>query len=464
MYEEELLPIKWSYCVLDEGHQIRNPDAEITICCKKLKTCHRIVLTGTPIQNNLIELWSLYDFVYPGRLGTLPVFKTQFAVPISIGGYANANNIQVQTAYKCACILRDFISPYLLRRMKIDVAHELPKKNEQVLFCKLTPFQRKQYEMYLKSDDVGNIMNGNMHVLAGIDILRKICNHPDLLSNDIDNYGKPERSGKMMVVKSLLKLWKDQNHRVLLFCQTRQTLSILEIMVRYQGYSYYRMDGNTPIKDRAGLVDRFNQDDSIFVFLLTTKVGGLGINLIGADRVVIFDPDWNTSTDMQARERCWRLGQKKTVTIYRLMTSGTIEEKIYHRQIFKQFLTNKILKDPRQRRFFKSNDLHDLFTLGNDEQSTETGDLFKDVNVSVIKNVEIENVDKVHETEECLAVKENEDDDDRILSQLFQSNNVHSALQHDRIMGSASESKIIENEANLVAQQAIQAIKQSRRW
>jgi DNA excision repair protein ERCC-6 len=126
-------------------------------------------------------------------------------------------------------------------------------------------------------------------------------------------------------------------------------------------------------------------------------------------------------------------------------------------------LTNKILKDPRQRRFFKSNDLHDLFTLGNDEQSTETGDLFKDVNVSVIKNVEIENVDKVHETEECLAVKENEDDDDRILSQLFQSNNVHSALQHDRIMGSASESKIIENEANLVAQQAIQAIKQSRR-
>lgn len=123
------------------------------------------------------------------------------------------------------------------------------------------------------------------------------------------------------------------------------------------------MDGTTPVKDRMSLVDRFNCTRSVYIFLLTTKVGGLGVNLTGADRVVIYDPDWNPSTDIQSRERAWRLGQQKPVTIYRLMTSGTIEEKIYHRQIFKQFLTNKILKDPKQRRFFKSNDLHDLFSL-----------------------------------------------------------------------------------------------------
>ncbi|KAI8921822.1 P-loop containing nucleoside triphosphate hydrolase protein [Entophlyctis helioformis] len=381
IYADSILPIKWSYCVLDEGHKIRNPDAEATLACKRIKTPHRIILSGTPIQNNLTELWSLYDFVFPGRLGTLPVFLKEFSIPISLGGYSNANNIQVQTAYKCACILRDLISPYLLRRMKTDVATDLPKKSEQVLFCRLTSQQRQEYERYLQSDELGRILEGKRNVLMGVDILRKICNHPDLLEHKAeqrpDDYGAPFKSGKLVVVQALLQMWKRQGHRVLLFSQTRQMLDILETFVRDQGYEHLRMDGSTSVTSRAPLVDRFNETPSIFVFLLTTKVGGLGINLTGADRVLIYDPDWNPSTDTQARERAWRLGQTKSVTIYRLMTSGTIEEKIYHRQIFKQFLTNKILKDPRQRRFFKSNDLHDLFTLGDkDEKTTETGDLF----------------------------------------------------------------------------------------
>ncbi|KAH9245779.1 hypothetical protein BASA81_016716 [Batrachochytrium salamandrivorans] len=292
-------------------------------------------------------------FVFPGRLGTLPVFQTQFSVPISLGGYANASNIQVQTAYKCACILRDLISPYMLRRMKSDVASDLPKKSEQVLFCRLSHIQRREYELFLST------------------------NRPA-------DYGAVEKSGKMIVVKALLQMWKSQGHRVLLFSQTRQMLDILESFIRNEGYVFLRMDGTTPIQQRSRLVDSFNYDESRFVFLLTTKVGGLGINLTSANRVIIFDPDWNPSTDMQARERAWRLGQKKSVTIYRLMTSGTIEEKIYHRQIFKQFLTNKILKDPRQRRFFKSNDLHDLFVLGGQEETTtETGDLFGGINAEV---------------------------------------------------------------------------------
>jgi DNA excision repair protein ERCC-6 len=136
------------------------------------------------------------------------------------------------------------------------------------------------------------------------------------------------------------------------------------------------MDGATPIKQRMSLVDQFNNTPEIFLFLLSTKVGGLGLNLVGADRVLIFDPDWNPSTDMQARERAWRIGQKRDVVIYRLVTSGTIEEKIYHRQIFKQFLTNKILKDPKQKRFFKFKHLRDLFTLGSENQKkTETEEI-----------------------------------------------------------------------------------------
>ncbi|KAJ8328118.1 DNA repair protein rhp26 [Batrachochytrium dendrobatidis] len=388
IHADILLPVKWAYCVLDEGHKIRNPDSEVTMACKRFKTPHRIILSGTPIQNNLIELWSIYDFVFPGRLGTLPVFQTQFATPINLGGYANANNVQVQTAYKCACILRDMISPYLLRRMKSDVATDLPKKSEQVLFCRLSDAQRREYEKFLSSKELKGILEGKLRILAGIDVLRKICNHPDLLErNNADfsaNYGAVSRSGKMIVVKALLQMWKRQGHRVLLFCQTRQMLDILELFIKNEGYAYLRMDGSTSIQQRSKIVDCYNEDESYFVFLLTTKVGGLGINLTSANRVIIFDPDWNPSTDMQARERAWRLGQKKSVTIYRLMTSGTIEEKIYHRQIFKQFLTNKILKDPRQRRFFKSNDLHDLFMLGSKEDdTTETGNLFEGMDVEV---------------------------------------------------------------------------------
>ncbi|CEI91751.1 hypothetical protein RMCBS344292_06032 [Rhizopus microsporus] len=389
-YREVLLKHQWGYVVLDEGHKIRNPDSETTLAVKQFKTPHRIILSGTPIQNNLKELWSLFDFIFPGRLGTLPIFQSQFSVPISIGGYANATNIQVQTAYKCACMLRDLINPYLLRRMKVDVAADLPKKNEQVLFCKLTKPQREAYLQFIHSKEMDAILERRRQVLYGIDIVRKICNHPDLVDLTITegnpDYGNPERSGKMVVVRALLRMWKQQHHRVLLFCQTRQMLDIMETMIRYLDYRYLRMDGTTPVNQRMALVNEYNDNKHIFVFLLTTKVGGLGLNLTGADRVILFDPDWNPSTDVQARERAWRLGQKKDVTIYRLMTSGTIEEKIYHRQIYKQFLTNKILKDPKQKRFFDASNLQSLFTLATEDSTeTETGRLFKGTEVSYNK-------------------------------------------------------------------------------
>jgi DNA excision repair protein ERCC-6 len=374
----------------------------------------------------------------------------------------------------------------MLRRVKLDVAHDLPKKDEQVLFCKLSAIQRKAYERFINSEEVNGILDGRRHVLSGIDILRKICNHPDLVEseNDCDDYGAAEKSGKLVVVAALLKMWKQQGHRVLLFSQSRQMLDILNQFVKRAGYNYLRMDGTTSIQSRSTLVDKYNADESVFVFLLTTKVGGLGINLTGANRIIIYDPDWNPSNDIQARERAWRLGQKKTVTIYRLMTSGTIEEKIYHRQIFKQFLTNKILIDPRQRRFFKSNNLHELFVLGKDEGTTETGELFQDSDVRnnggpVTKPVSrkraepqddfdeiaglavVEPFKSADEPEEGAALP---DENDRILDSLFTNAGVHSVLAHDKIMGSSRpEQLIVEKEAAKVASEAIQALKQSRK-
>lgn len=506
IYSKHILPREWGYAILDEGHKIRNPNSEISLACKRIKTYNRIILSGTPIQNNLIELWSLFDFVFPGRLGTLPVFEQQFAIPINMGGYANATNVQVQAGYKCAVILRDLISPYLLRRLKADVAQDLPKKNEMVLFVKLTQYQQNLYEKFLQSEDVNAIIKGRRNVLMGVDMLRKICNHPDLIDKDAllkkrgYYYGSPKKSGKMQVLKNLLQLWQSQGHRTLLFCQTKQMLDILEKflanlskvdvkadeLIEDQHFNYLRMDGSTAIGKRQQLVDSFNNNLDYDVFLLTTKVGGLGVNLTGADRVIIYDPDWNPSTDVQARERAWRLGQTKDITIYRLMTAGTIEEKIYHRQIFKTFLTNKILKDPKQRRFFKLNDLHDLFSLGDpEEKGTETGDMFsgservlqgkKDRKSQQLTKKKHKNDDDFYQVANIMGVSklgkyEGEDEDDekkeetRLMEGIFSNAGVvHSTLQHDEIMDSSKhEVSIVEKEANRVAKEAAEALKKSR--
>lgn len=302
---EKLLDIEWGYAVLDEGHRIRNPNADVTLLCKQLQTVHRIIMTGAPIQNKLAELWSLFDFIFPGKLGVLPVFEMEFAVPISVGGYANATPLQVSTAYRCAVVLRDLIMPYLLRRMKENVNAQLTKKTEHVLFCSLTQDQRALYRAFLASSEVEQIFDGNRNSLYGIDILRKISNHPDLLEREQaanhPDYGNPDRSGKLIVLAKVLKLWKEQGHHVIVFTQTQQMLDIIESFLNSSGYIYRRMDGMTPVKQRMSLIDEFNNSSEVFIFILTTKVGGLGTNLTGANRVIIYDPDWNPSTDIQVQ-------------------------------------------------------------------------------------------------------------------------------------------------------------------
>ena len=207
--------------MLDEGHKIRNPEAEITVVSKRLRTVHRIIMSGAPVQNRLSELWSLIDFVYPGKLGTLPVFQAQFAVPIQIGGYVNASDQAATTAFRCAVALKDLISPYLLRRLKQDLDINLPDKTEQVLFCQMTENQRDAYKGFLSSREVEDIIDGRREALGGIDVLRKIVNHPDLLERNSRagdaNYGDPVRSGKLQVALKILSMWKSQGHRCLVF-------------------------------------------------------------------------------------------------------------------------------------------------------------------------------------------------------------------------------------------------------
>ncbi|KAF3919935.1 hypothetical protein AA313_de0203224 [Arthrobotrys entomopaga] len=508
----ELLNMNWECVVLDEGHKIRNPDAKVTVAAKQLKSTTRFILSGTPIQNTLRELWSLFDFVYPGKLGIFSVFNEHIATPIRLGSYQGASNLEKHAASKCAAVLHEMISPYLLRRLKKDVAI-LPPKQDQVLFCNLVKQQHDAYKAYIHSMEADKIAEGKRDLLAGIDVLRKICNHPDLLNrvklsqDPTYNYGDPLLSGKMQIVKSLLKSWQKDNLKCLIFCQGTQMLDILEKFINNLKYSYLRLDGGTDIRSRQLMVDRFNSDPTLQVFLLTTKVGGYGLNLTGATRIIIFDPDWNPSNDTQARERSWRLGQKQEVRIYRLLCRGTIEEKIYQRQLYKQFLTRKVLEDPEQARIFRMDTMQDLFTLGDTDEATETGGMFEgfrkllDQRKQIVEDEQSKEVeamagvdhlenfigggpnntltDPVNELEASTFIgkpststsandknkgkkPENLPKKDNVLEDILAKAGVHSIVQHDEILAfSKSSSAIIEREANKVAQSARIALQKS---
>lgn len=304
--------------------------------------------------------------------------------------------------------------------------------------------------------------------------------------------------------------------RALVFTQTQQMLDIIERLVVSHGWRYHRMDGSTSVATRARLIDDFNNNDEIFVFLLTTRVGGLGVNLTGANRCVIYDPDWNPSTDVQARERAWRIGQSREVTVYRLITSGTIEEKVYHRQVYKQFLTDRVLRDPRQKRFFKARDLSDLFTLGDEyAYGTETAEIFAGLDTAIQADADGDRAavlsnggasgngesrrapgqgalegspsdrddydssggGEPSQTRRRASTNVNAPDEEvaadheggsgsgevNILRDLLDGTGVHAALDHSKIEGAHDpERRTAQKEAAKIAQRAAEALRQSR--
>ncbi|EAN85915.1 putative DNA excision repair protein [Trypanosoma cruzi] len=435
---------RFQYVILDEGHKISNPEATVTLAAKSFPTPHRLILSGTPIQNTLKELWCLFDFVRPGLLGTMTKFVEEFEEPINASKDVRASPLALATAVECAQALRERIAPYLLRRLKRQVMSDaLPQKYERVIRCPLSDDQLEAYVELLTSSRVQRLLsstltspqlmgglncdgrdaNGCLHI-AGIRFqlfqrqyhggirleafrvlneLRQICNHVDIFrlrraakengaeyfdddeeedeTDGVDGKKKRRRgshmslrsnrlvnysgSGKLQTLQKLLTVWQRGGQRVLVFSQTRMALDIIENMCEQEGFKYIRMDGSTSGHHRQELMDRFNEDDSIVAALLTTRVGGVGVNLVGANRVVLFDPDWNPVTDEQARERAWRIGQTRDVGVYRLIASGTVEEAILRRQLAKTYVTEKVLHNPALQRFFHQQEsLTETFYLG----------------------------------------------------------------------------------------------------
>ncbi|KAG0435095.1 DNA excision repair protein CSB [Dictyocoela muelleri] len=355
---------KWDYLICDEGHKLKNEDTIISKYLKEMGVKNKILLTGTPIQNNLKEFWNLFDFVCPGLLGTYFSFYNEFEKPIIDSGKRNASQQSIKFGNNRAKYLQSLISGNILRRTKNMIKKHLPNKLDKIIFCNLTKEQEIVYEKVLEKILQTELSGIDKNCFfQEIDKFRKICNHLFLFNRDLNflNSNTIKGSGKMVVVDKMLKKWKKENLKVLIFSQTIEMLNIIEKYIKIKNYKYYRMDGKTVMKSRCALVDDFNKNDEIFIFLLTTRVGGTGLNLTGASRIIIYDPDWNPSTDNQARERAYRFGQTLNIETYRLITKGTIEEKIYTKQLFKTFLSNKVLKGNLSCLFTKT-DLVDFFS------------------------------------------------------------------------------------------------------
>jgi superfamily II DNA or RNA helicase len=366
----ELDRIDWSYVVVDEAHFIKNPDAKRTLSIKKIRSMHRLALTGTPIQNNLEELWSLFDFAMPNYLGTRAKFKQKY-------GTSN-RKLDLIAVMKGKDSLKDKVYPFVLRRMKEQVATDLPEKNIIDKFVDLTKYQAHLYRELVESADCsrvirdavqGDVVNVSPQFLALLGKLRGLCNHPvlsipDASIKEIDH----ALSGKLMVLEEMMEEIVSGGHRVLIFSQYTRMLDIIQELFAKWNIGFLRLDGQTAIPQRMVLVNEFNSNDKYTAFLISTKAGGAGLNLTGADTVIFVDHDWNPANDRQAQDRAYRIGQTRPVTIYRLISTGTIEEKIIQRQEAKQTIADLIIgTDEQGFKNFTKEELVDLFTFKADE-------------------------------------------------------------------------------------------------
>lgn len=319
----------FEWVILDEAQNIKNVSAKRTYAIKKLPSRHRLALTGTPVENNLTELWSIYDFLMPGYLGTLKRFKTEFLEEPETG----------------AGKLKRAVAPFLLRRAKKDVLLELPDKQEQVSWCKMHLVQEKLYlqiidmvqKKLLNAPESANL--NYVHILAALMKLRQICNHPHLANPDV--LPELEASAKL---EQLLELVTDalaSNHKILVFSQFVQMLKIIRNVFDEQGLRYAYMDGRT--KNRMEEIQRFENDPELRLFLISLKTGGMGINLTSADTVILYDPWWNPMVENQAIDRAHRIGQTQKVQVFRLITKGSVEEKIMKLQQHKLKLFDEVI-------------------------------------------------------------------------------------------------------------------------
>lgn len=382
----KLKHINWKVMVVDEAHRLKNRASRLVDELRNFKSEHRVLLTGTPIQNNSLEVWSLLNFLEPDKFMSEAEFAQQF------GDIKDA-----ETVDKLKALLR----PFILRRLKEDVEKSIPPKEETIISVELTRVQKKWYRAMLeqnfsfldkgaKSNNVGNLRNVVME-------LRKCSNHPYLirgveeieLGNMIPGADRSAHmrqlvaaSGKMVLVDKLLPQLKKEGHRVLIFSQMIRVLDILEDYLVDKRWGYERIDGRVRGNDRQQAIDRYSKPDSDkFVFLLCTRAGGQGINLTCADTVIIYDSDWNPQNDVQAQARCHRIGQTTEVKIYRLITRGTYEQDMFDRASKKLGLDQAILQN-----MGKAEPIQSVSTPGN-KSTNKSASLLNDMNRSDIDSL-----------------------------------------------------------------------------
>ncbi|KAH1208466.1 hypothetical protein AAZV13_15G089800 [Glycine max] len=333
----------WRYIIIDEAHRIKNENSLLSKTMRLYSTNYRLLITGTPLQNNLHELWSLLNFLLPEIFSSAETFDEWFQI--------SGENDQQEVVQQLHKVLR----PFLLRRLKSDVEKGLPPKKETILKVGMSQMQKQYYRALLQKDlEVVNAGGERKRLLNIAMQLRKCCNHPYLFQGA--EPGPPfttgdhliENAGKMVLLDKLLPKLKERDSRVLIFSQMTRLLDILEDYLMFRGYQYCRIDGNTGGDDRDASIDAFNKPGSEkFVFLLSTRAGGLGINLATADVVILYDSDWNPQVDLQAQDRAHRIGQKKEVQVFRFCTEYTIEEKVIERAYKKLALDALVIQQGR---------------------------------------------------------------------------------------------------------------------
>ncbi|CAN0896793.1 Switch 2 [Linum grandiflorum] len=424
-----LSEIKWEVVIVDEAHRLKNEKSKLYTACLEIKTPRRIGLTGTVMQNRIMELFNLFDWVAPGSLGTREHFRDYYDEPLKHGQRSTAPERFVKIADERKEHLVRVLQKYMLRRTKEEtIGHMMMGKEDNVVFCGMSELQRRVYQRMLQLPDVQCLVNKDLPCSCGSPLkqvecckrtvpdgiiwpylhrdnpdgcdscpfcivlpclvkLQQISNHLELIKPnprdepekqkkdaefasavfgpDIELVGGsgPSESfmdlsdvkhcGKMRALEKLMSSWATRGDKILLFSYSVRMLDILEKFLIRKGYSFARLDGSTPTNLRQALVDDFNSSPSKQVFLISTRAGGLGLNLVSANRVVIFDPNWNPAQDLQAQDRSFRFGQKRHVVVFRLLAAGSFEEIVYSRQVYKQQLSNIAVSGKMEKRYFE---------------------------------------------------------------------------------------------------------------
>ncbi|PHU12402.1 Switch 2 [Capsicum chinense] len=424
-----LSDIEWEIVIVDEAHRLKNEKSKLYEACLEIKTRKRYGLTGTIMQNRLMELFNLFDWVIPGCLGTREHFREFYEEPLKHGQRSSAPDRFVRVADERKQHLVSVLRKYLLRRTKEEtIGHLMLGKEDNVVFCAMSELQKRVYQRMLLLPDVQCLINKDLSCSCGSPLkqveccrrttpdgviwphlhrdnpdgcdhcpfclvlpclvkLQQISNHLELIKpnprddpdkqnkdaefaaavfgEDVDLVGgnmqnksflglsNVEHCGKMRALEKLMSSWVSQCDKILLFSYSVRMLDILEKFIIRKGYGFSRLDGSTPTGLRQSLVDDFNSSPSKQVFLLSTKAGGLGLNLVSANRVVIFDPNWNPAHDLQAQDRSFRFGQKRHVVVFRLLAAGSLEELVYTRQVYKQQLSNIAVSGNMEKRYFE---------------------------------------------------------------------------------------------------------------